>query len=62
MFSLHKFIITQEFLYPNVLDILKFIGSFKMFDLQTTSHKYNFVCKAKSQNPALEFLQLALVV
>lgn len=32
-----------------------------MFDLQPTSHKYNLTCKAKSQNPAIEFLQLALV-
>ena len=33
IFSLHKSIIAQEFLYQNVLDIVKFIGSFKISDL-----------------------------
>lgn len=57
MSSLHKGIVVWESSYWNVLDTLKGIGPFKMSDWQATSHKYNFIHKAKSQNPAAAFPQ-----
>lgn len=57
MFPLHKGIVVWESSYWNVLDTLKGIGPFKMSDWQATSHKYNFIHKAKSQNPAAAFPQ-----
>lgn len=49
VFFPHKHITAQAVLRQHVLDTLTCTGSFKMFDSQTASHKYNLIRKVRTQ-------------
>lgn len=49
VFFPHKHITAQAILRQHVLDTLTCTGSFKMFDSQTASHKYNLIRKVRTQ-------------